>query len=1135
MSPLVAHARQLLHAGQPWGGLGGDALAWVLAGLAAGERWLVVVDDTDRAEALVRALRFLHPEPKEVVHFAADDARPYDGFSPSVAAPRARLHALYRVDAGRPALVVAPARALLQRVPSERRRFGRSLRVGETVDRDALTGWLLATGYLASERAHEEGFFAVRGDVLDVWPAGGARPLRVDFFDDEIEDIRGIEPATHRAVDRRARAFLLAAREELLDAAALERAAVETARLSAEQGRDTRVRRRLLEELRAGVRFAGLQDWLPALVPVEDPLDAFAGLRTVVVHPDDVGAVLRDTGRTITDRYTALDPDDRPLVPPSERYADVERTIARLADAQRVLAVARDRRTDLGAVPPDGLSSRGVDLAPVARRLRELADDGAAVGIVAGTDRRLDHVRELLGAHGLFPTVAASPRDLPDREVSFLLGDLPRGFIAEQAGLALIPDAALFGGRARRNVVDRIHTFFDAGLTDLAQIKEGDHVVHKVHGVGVYQGLSRMEVGGSLQDYVRVAYRGGDLMYLPVSRLGQLSRYVPSQDSAEIRLDRLGGQTWEARKGKVRDSLLRMADELLRTQAKRELVARPPHPPASDLYHSFVARFPYDETPDQATAIDAVMADLDGDAPMDRLLCGDVGFGKTEVAMRAAARVVGGGRQVAVLCPTTVLAYQHRQTFAERFEGLPVRIGLLCRFNSPAEDRAVIDGLRDGTIDVVIGTTAVLGRAVRFRDLGLVVVDEEHRFGVKQKERLKKLRAQVDVLSMSATPIPRTLQLGLSGLREMSIMSTPPRDRLAVRTSVSELKRARIRDAILLELERGGQVFFIHNRVETLQKMAEKLREWVPEARVAVAHGQQDPKVLEEVLVDFTLRRFDVLACTAIMETGVDLPNVNTMIVDRADRFGLAQLYQLRGRVGRGNVRAQCLLLLPDDATRDARRRVQVMVENAALGAGFQIAAADLEMRGAGNLLGEAQSGNIDAVGYEVWLELLEEAVHRARGTLDATRIDTEVEVPVPAFIPDAMVADTQERLGWYRRLSDAPTPAAVDRVLEELEFERGSIPPEVQNLAGLVITQLQGRALGIVRVAWLKVRCVIELHPGSPIPRATLDDLVARMPRRFQVSAGDAPTLEVRFTPQEAERPFRFLRWVLAQLGAKG
>ena len=495
--------------------------------------------------------------------------------------------------------------------------------------------------------------------------------------------------------------------------------------------------------------------------------------------------------------------------------------------------------------------------------------------------------------------------------------------------------------------------------------------------------------------------------------------------------------------------------------------------------------------------------------------------------------MVEKGRQAAVLCPTTVLAFQHLQTFQERFEGLPVRVGLLCRFNTPAEDRQVRAALKAGELDVVVGTTAVLARGVRFKDLGLMVIDEEHRFGVKQKERLKKLRSEVDVLAMSATPIPRTLQMGLSGMRDMSLMATPPRDRLAVRTSVARLKEARIRDAILHELDRGGQVFVVHNRIETLGRLKDRLQEWVPEASFDVAHGQMSATQLEDALVRFTRHQVDVLVCTAIMEAGVDLPNVTTMIVNRADLFGLAQLYQLRGRVGRGSVRGQCLLLLPKDATGESRRRVQVMVENSGLGAGFSVAAADLEMRGAGNLLGDAQTGNIDAVGYEVWLELLEEAVHRARGEIAAGRIETEVEIPLPAFIPEQMVKDVHERLNWYRRMSSAKTAGQVDAVLEDLELERGDLPLEVQNLAGLMIAQIQGRELGISRIAWLKVRVVFEIHPGAQITRAKLDRVVAKAPKRFKlVEKPDEPlSLQVRFTPKESEKPFRFVRWVLAQL----
>ncbi|MFT7520679.1 MAG: transcription-repair coupling factor (superfamily II helicase), partial [Kiritimatiellia bacterium] len=712
-------------------------------------------------------------------------------------------------------------------------------------------------------------------------------------------------------------------------------------------------------------------------------------------------------------------------------------------------------------------------------------------------------------------------------------GDLPRGFLATDSNLIFIPDTALFGAHRRRQVADRVHAFFDAALTSLHQIKEGNYIVHKLHGVGLYLGLERMDVGVGEQDYAKLEYRGGDILYLPLSYLSLLSRYVPAKKNAKIKLDRLGGQTWEARQGKVRDSLLAMAEELLKIQAKRKLAERPPFAPGGDLYHPLGARFAHDETPDQATAIDTVQDDLSGDRPMDRLLCGDVGFGKTEVAMRAAARIVEAGFQVAVLCPTTVLAYQHVQTFRARFDGLAVQIEMLSRFNTAKQSSDVLTRVKAGQVDILIGTTSILGRGVRFPNLGLMVIDEEHRFGVKQKARLKKMRIAVDVLSMSATPIPRTLQMGLSGMRDMSLIATPPKDRLAVRTSVSTLKEIRIRDAVMHELDRKGQVFFVHNRVESINQIAERLREWVPEARIEVAHGQMSAKQLETVLVRFTKHEFDMLVCTSIMETGIDLPNVNTMVVNRADQFGLAQLYQLRGRVGRGAVRASCLLLLPEDHTKDARRRVQVMVENSQLGAGFSVAAADLEIRGAGNLIGEAQSGNIDAVGYEVWLELLEQAVHRARGEMEAGQIDPEVEVPVPAFIPEQMVKDTQERLVWYRKISAARTVRQVELALEDLEMERGELPREVTNLGSQAMSRIYCKELGIVRCSFLKVRVVLEFHPGSKVPKQHIIDFAAATPRRYSVNdtEGEPLTFEARVTDAERDRPYRYLRWLFVQL----
>jgi transcription-repair coupling factor (superfamily II helicase) len=719
-------------------------------------------------------------------------------------------------------------------------------------------------------------------------------------------------------------------------------------------------------------------------------------------------------------------------------------------------------------------------------------------------------------------------------ELSLLIGDLPRGFVGRSAGLALIPASALFGQRdteARR----RAHLLFEASVSSLSDLKDGDAVVHKVHGIGRYRGLHRMDVDGSVQDFVRVEYRDGDLLMLPVTSLGELSRYAGAHAEVEVKLDRLGGVTWARRKAGVRDALLEKAQEMLRLQAKRVTAVRPPWPEPGPLYRELSSRFPFTETPDQARAILDVHDDLSRDAPMDRLVCGDVGFGKTEVAIRAAMRVVEAGAQVAVLCPTTVLAFQHWMTFRDRFEGLAVRVEMLSRFSSPADVDRTLRGLADGSVDVVVGTHRLLGREVRFRQLGLAVVDEEHRFGVSQKDALKRLRAAVDVLNMSATPIPRTLQLALAGARDMSIMATPPSDRLEIRTTVARLSPTRVRDAIRTELERRGQVYFVHNRIETIHAIAEQLRSWVPEARFEVAHGKMDGERIERILLDFMQSKFDVLVCTAIIETGVDLPNVNTMLIDRADQFGLSQLYQLRGRVGRSHVRGNCILLTPDELPRDARRRIQVLVDNTRLGSGFSVAAADLEQRGGGNLLGDSQSGHIDAVGFETWVELLEEAVRTAQGQADRERIETVVEVPVPAYLPETIMPDVTARLGWYQRLGDAVNVRNLEIAARELELEcGGELPQEARNLVAVLELKHLGRKLGITRIEWLKVRAIFELHPASLLNDARVQQLIADHPKRMSVAARDAVrTLSVKFTPPEAEKPLRYLRWVLARMEA--
>jgi transcription-repair coupling factor (superfamily II helicase) len=1148
-------------AGGAWAGLGGDSLAFVLAREAAEGRWLVVVDGEDRAADLLRALTFFHPAPDRIESFPADDNRPYDGFSPDPVLPQRRLRVLDKVDRGGDLLVVTTARALTQRVPTAEARLRGTLvlEVGMRLERDDLAGHLTDAGYFATARADAPGRFAVRGDVLDVWPTNNRTPIRVDFFDDEIERLRRLDPDTLTPDKAGKRVTVLPAAEERIDGPALERALVEIGRLLAASGQGDALarRRQIIDELRAGMRFSGLQEWLPALVPTAAPLEVFADLQKVVVYPDDVQGALRDFETNLLRRYELLEAHERPLVPPAARYVPWREVVEGLAGATEVLQTASDRAPDLGARGTEELAVRGADLAPVVEKLDALVQEDLRLALVVKDDGRGERLVELLAPHELYPIRAPGPLAIESGRLSLVTGDLPRGFVAPESGWAFVPVAALFGG-TRRTGTDRAHALWDTSVTSTAQLKVGDAVVHRLHGVGRYRGLQRLEVGKATvigeamagiaptpieQDFVRLEYRDGDLMFLPVASLNELSRYTASGTAAEPQLDKLGGATWDKRKGKVRDNLLSMANDLVRLYARRELAVRPPYPALGRRYLSFEARFPYVETPDQRVAIDAVMDDLSRPYPMDRLICGDVGFGKTEVAMRAAMRVVEGGRQVSVLCPTTVLAHQHLRSFRERFAGDPsMKIGMWSRFTSPSELVELKRGLADGSVQVVVGTSSLLGREARFRDLGLVVIDEEHRFGVKQKDRLKRMRAEVDVLALSATPIPRTLQLALTGVREMSIIATPPPDRLAVRTTMARLTEARVRDAILAEVERGGQAWFVHNRVESIQRVADQVAKWVPEVRVAVAHGQMADDALEQVLVDFVERRFDVLVCTAIVESGIDLPNVNTMLVDRADLLGLAQLHQLRGRVGRGDRRATCILLTADEEgedgppmTADARKRLRVIVENQSLGSGFQIASADLELRGGGNLLGASQSGNIDQVGYDTWVELLEEAVHHARGELDRDRVDPDVDVPVPAFLPDNVVKDTDERLMWYRRISNAATTTEIDRVLEELESEHGDLPEPARNLGDLVAVRLQCRELGITRCAWLKVRVVLELHEKSGLHAGQLAATMRRHPKRMTAEQtseqGRVSVLSVRFTPQEGEKPFRYLRWVFSQL----
>jgi transcription-repair coupling factor (superfamily II helicase) len=1038
--------------------------------------------------------------------------------------------------------VVTTSAALLQKVlPVELLADSPELRPGQDHDPAQLASTLADLGYLGVGRVEDPGTFSRRGDLLDVWPTGCDRPVRLDFFDEELESIRRFDPGSQRTVDACDSVRLLPSREEVLSPKALQRAAQVLRDRVAELGHGMERRRQVLQDLQAGIRFSGVDAWLPALHALVPVWAHLQDVEWVVLDLDQVQENIQAASARAHDRFEALPDDEQPLIPPADRYETPEQVGLALAGAARIEALGFDDALDAGLKTNDDLRvGKGASLAPIAKRLRERLADGWRVALVVDSELRADRIGAMLLPHKLFPrqTRDHNPEAWTPGELTQVVGDLPQGFAAPLDRLIVVTADEIFGeklrvrGTRQRSVGQAAR---DAAVTTFAQLKEGDLVVHRLHGIGRFLGLKRVQLEPAEQDMVQLEYRNGR-MYLPVTRLDSLSRFHLGEGGKAPRLDRLGGDTWQARKAKVKDAVLKLAHQLLSIEAARKTRKGHAYVGLSSRYRRFADAFPYTETPDQAMAIQAVLDDLKRSEPMDRLVVGDVGFGKTEVALRAAMRVVDEGRQVALLCPTTVLAYQHHRTFQQRFEGFGIRVGLLSRFSTPKEKRALLAEVKAGAVHVVIGTTSLLGRTVRFHDLGLIVIDEEHRYGVAQKARLRSIRQEVDVLALSATPIPRSMYMAVTGLRTFSVITTPPRDRLPIRTAVSRWSEGRIREDLLRELRRGGQAFYVHNRIQTIESAAKVVRAVVPEARIEIAHGAMDGRSLEQVLVRFIDRQFDVLFCTAIIESGIDMPTVNTILVDQAERFGLAQLYQLRGRVGRSHLRGYCTLLVHEEnrLTRKATKRLRVLQEYTELGSGFSIATADLDLRGAGDLLGERQHGHIQAVGFETYVALLEEAIDEARGRVHREQLDPAAHGSRATFLTEDWIPSIEDRLFTYKALASARSAGQLRGVLDAAEDQYGAPPVEALDLGRVLEVRIRCRDLGIARCDWLKVRVMLEFAEQTLVSRSHLQSLCAVQPRRFQITAEDPVRLACRFTPQEAEQPFSVLHWVLGQIGGK-
>ncbi|MDP6707288.1 MAG: transcription-repair coupling factor [Alphaproteobacteria bacterium] len=1053
-----------------------------LAG-AAPPGLLYIARDEARMSALAETVAFFAPD-VEVLRFPAWDCLPYDRTSPNAEVAARRVDVLRRLADAAPAphgrLIITTVSAALQRVPAREILKGSSFgaAIGDSVPLDELMGFLVRNGFSRTGTVMEPGEYAQRGGLLDVFAPGAEAPLRLDFFGDELESIRVFDPLTQRTIGKARRLDLGPVSELSLSEAAIARfRGAYRALFGAVTGDDP-----LYLAVSEGRKQIGMEHWLPLFHEAMETL--FDYLPEALVGLDHLGEESAEARlETIEDHYQArltaaetriADVPPYHPVPPDRLYLEADEWAARLA-ASRVVAMSPfqapegEQVVDAGGRQGRNFAAEGAGRDDsVFERLRQhigaCLASGRRVVVAAYTQGSADRLGVVLGDHGMegleaaadWSEVTARPAALP----SLVVLGLEHGF--EARDLVVIGEQDILGDRMVRP--GRRSRRAEDFLAEASELAPQDFVVHAEHGIARYDGLVTIDVGGAPHDCLHLTYAGGDKLYLPVENIELLSRY--GSERSEAVLDKLGGAGWQARKARLKARIRDMADELIKVAASRELRAAPEIPPPEGLYESFCARFPFDETEDQRRAIAEVFADLAKGRPMDRLVCGDVGFGKTEVALRSAFATVMSGAQVAVVTPTTLLARQHFQTFSERFQGLPVEVRQLSRLVPAREAQETREELVSGRVDIVIGTHALLAKSIRFRDLGLLVVDEEQHFGVKHKERLKTLKENVHVLTLTATPIPRTLQMAMSGVKELSLIATPPVDRLAVRTFVLPFDPVVVREAMLREHYRGGQSFYVCPRIENLAEAAEFLRSHVPEVKFATAHGRMPATALEEVMTAFYDGAYDVLVCTTIIESGLDIPSANTLVVHRADMFGLAQLYQLRGRIGRSKLRAYAYFTLPPRRlpTATAEKRLKVLQALDTLGAGFTLASHDLDIRGAGNLLGEEQSGHIREVGLELYQQMLEEAVAEARGTEpDAGEEDwsPQINIGTSVLIPERYVADLGVRLGLYRRLARLREAADLDSFAAELVDRFGPLPEEVGHLLEIVaIKQLCRKAV---------------------------------------------------------------------------
>ncbi len=1095
---------------------------------------LVVTPTLEEADDYYRELLFfagdhesLRPDGEEqfsICIYPPDEEFPFTHAARHSDLTSRKLSVLHQLRVSeQPRIIIVPVAALLRKsIPrSVLQRYSMNLRVGDEIDREVFSAKLVQCGYLKVGIVEDRGDYSVRGGIVDVFPPGYSAPVRIELFGDIIESIRHFDLVSQKSCGERNNVWIVPVTEAIFEEENLGQISERIRNQSGQEMSSNEPLDGLIRDFSQFQVNAEIERYLPYLFPHLETLFDYlpAGSLIYLHHSEEVKREREILFQQAEECYSTGTDRDQLIPAINQFYLTAEKMdelmhtfptiygdeVSFSLPEEEVISLKTETNEDIRKELISFTSSQAM-LSPLVDRMRAWQDEGFTIMMICHSRSEVDKLIELLEEYGVAAQLSKGDqvtRELltsPSTPVRIQIAGFTKGFRFPLMGLIIITEEELFGEKKRRLAPPRVKRGYF--VSDFSELKSGDVMVHIDHGLGIYRGLKRLEIGGESSDYLLLEYQKGDKLYLPVDRIKLVQKYLGTDDHIP-QIDRLGGTAWKKRKGKVKSSIKVMAQELLDTYASRAVLNGFSFSPIDHYYREFEATFPYEETPDQLAAIEDVMRDMSGVKPMDRLICGDVGYGKTEVAVRSSFRAAMDGKQVALLVPTTVLAQQHFQTFAERLKPYPIDVEMLSRFRTGAEQKAILQKLKEGKIDIIIGTHRLIQQDVHFSNLGLVIIDEEQRFGVAHKERLKQMKKLVDVLTLTATPIPRTLYMSMVGMRDMSVINTPPEDRLAIKTTISRFDDSVIREAIVRELRRGGQVFFVHDRVRSIQAMARYIKNLVPEAKLSVAHGQMSEKELEQVMISFVTKESNLLLCTTIIESGLDFPSANTIVINRADRMGLSQLYQLRGRVGRSRFRAYCYLLIPGESvlSKEAQDRLKAIFEFSELGSSFRLATRDLEIRGAGNLLGTSQSGHIAAVGIDLYTQLMEETMKELKGEPVTPQIDPEVNLSVPAFIPEDYIGDVNQRLVLYKRLSSCMDDHSVEVIREELGDRFGPPPEMVSNLLSIITLKNTLRRFLITRLDYNGREITATFHEQAHGSLDTILNLIETDPKRFRLS----------------------------------